>query len=330
MRIAIVSGLYNCEKYIEKCLESMLNQTYKDIEIVLVNNASIDKTYEIAQAYKNKYSDIITLYSTEQKLGTGGSRDKALELTSAEYVCFVDCDDYLSLDYVEEMVKVAKSNNFPDIVFSSFQKVALNGKAKYRRRFKDETRALVQSIAPWGKMYKREFLERNQLRFRNMVFGEDIVFAADVYLANPTLAIENVSRGYYWLDNPLSTSHKELRNFPEGVLETSSAFFEYLILKYPDKNDAIGYFAVKYYLWYLLQSGRGVTMREMKLEYEKMFYYLERIFPQWYKEVYLIKHDKRIIKCAVLGSRYLRRSNMLKKFLMIYTKLPMEHLWPSL
>lgn len=71
-------------------------------------------------------------------------------------------------------------------------------------------------------------------------------------------------------------------------------------------------------------------MRKMKLEYEKMFSYLETIFPNWYREKYIIKTDKIIIKNVVSISRFLRRVNMLKILLMLYTKLPMEYFWPSL
>lgn len=330
LKVSFVSGLYNCEKYLAKCLDSMLNQTYDNFEIILVNNASKDNTHYIAKEYESKFEDKIFLYETEQKLGAGGGRQKGLEFATGDYICIIDCDDYVAPDYLEKMCECAVTNNYPDIVMTKFQKVELCGKVKYVRKFKNSKQAVVQSVAPWAKMYKREYLEKNKLIFRNMVFGEDVIFSAEVYLTNPTAVLEERGNGYFWLENPVSTSHTELRNFPKGVLKSSKEYFEYMLTKYPDRQKELCYFVTKYYLWYLLQSGRGVQAGKMIEEYNRMFAFVETVFPQWYKNKYVVKEDKGMIKLAVLGAGLLRRLGILKMFLKFYTKLPMEKLWPSL
>lgn len=330
MKISFVSGLYNCEKFMEKCINSLLEQSHIDYEIILISNASVDNTYLLAKKYKDLYRDKIILYNTEKKLGAGGSRKKGMEFATGDYICFIDCDDYVSTDYIERMVKCAKLNDYPDIVISSFQKVDLHGCVRYRRTFQNEKQALVQSIAPWGKMYKREYLIKNSLNFRNVKFGEDIIFSAEVYLTKPRVALETDGRGYFWVENPKSTSHTELRNFPKGVLETSREYFLYMMKKYPEQKKELEYFVVKYYLWYLLQSGRNVDAKLMKEEYNKMFKAVDELCPNWFKNKYIVKEDRNIIRLAVTGSRWLKRMGMLQAFLVIYTKLPMEKLWPSL
>lgn len=330
MKVSFISGLYNCENYLEKCIESLLHQTYADFEIILINNASVDNTYSIANKYKELYKEKIILYNTEEKLGAGGSRQKGMEYATGEYICFIDCDDYVSNDYIERMIRCAELNNFPDIVISNFQKVDLHDNVKYIRTFNNEQQALVQSIAPWAKMYKKSYLEKNNLYFRNMKFGEDVIFSAEIYLTQPSVALECEGKGYFWLENPTSTSHTELRNFPEGVLKTSREYFGYMINKYPEQQEELCYFVVKYYLWYLLQSGRNVNSKLMREEYTKMFTFVDEIFPDWWKRKFILKEDRRIIKWAVKGSRILKKINLLKVFFMIYAKLPMEKLWPSL
>lgn len=328
IKISFISGLYNCEHYLSKCLNSMLGQSYTDFEIILVNNASKDNTSKIARKYKDNNN--IILYETSEKLGAGGSRQKGLEFATGDYICIVDCDDYISYDYLERMCKCAISNNFPDIVITNFQKIEKNGKIKYVRCFNNPKQALVQSVAPWAKMYKREYLQNNNLIFRNIEFGEDIIFSSEVYLTNPTVYLENKGKGYFWTENPLSTSHTELRNFPKGVLNSSKNYFEYMLKKYSNKQNEICYFMTKYYLWYLLQSGRNVNIQKMEEEYNKIFTFVEGVFPLWYKSNFVVKEDKFIIKMAVTGSRWLRRFNLLQIFLKLYTKLPMEKFWPSL
>lgn len=330
LKISFISGLYNCEKYLARCLDSMLCQTYDNFEIILVNNASKDNTHQIAKEYESKHKDKIFLYETDQKLGAGGGRQKGMEFATGDYICIIDCDDHVSPDYLEKLCECAVANHYPDIVMTGFQKVALNGTVKYVRKFKNSKQAVVQSVAPWAKMYKREYLERNKLIFRNMAFGEDVIFSAEVYLTDPTTALENKGCGYFWLENPTSTSHTELRNFPRGVLSGSKEYFQYMRVQYPDRENELCYFMTKYYLWYLLQSGRGVLPSRMVKEYRKMFSFVETVFPDWYNNKYLIKEDKIMIKLAVMGARLLKRLGMLKGFLKLYTRLPMERLWPSL
>lgn len=329
MKISVISGLYNCEKHLKKCLDSLLCQTYDDYEIILVNNASTDKTLQIARAYQSRHPAKIQVYHTDEKLGAGGSRAKGMELAKGDYLCFVDCDDYVSSDYLERMSCCAKKNHSPDIVITYFQKVGMDGKRKYARAYRNEKIALVQSIAPWAKMYKKEYLLKNHLSFQNMPFGEDVLFAAEAYLAHPVVALER-SSGYFWLDNPASASHIELRHFPEGVVESSACYFARLLHGYPSQKGLVCYFAVKYYLWYLLQSGRGAPMGMMKQECESACRAMGRLFPGWERETGLLREDRGVVKIAVFWGRVFKRCGCLTGLLMAYAKLPMEKLWPRL
>lgn len=332
-KVSIISGVYNAEKFLDKCLESIIKQTYKNIEIILINNASVDGSQAIINKYIEKYPNKIISFETSDKLGAGGSRAKGLEFASGDYICFIDCDDTVCTNYIEEMIKVANKNNYPDIIYCNFQKVNEKEQVKYIRKFSNENEALLQSIAPWAKIYKKSFLDNNELSFRNIPFGEDVIFSAEVFLNRPSGAFCDLV-GYYWLDNPNSTSHTEIRNFPKNTIEIAGEYFKYMLEKYKGKEEYICYFMVKYFIWYLLQSGRGVSIKSMRKEYVEVINFLERVFPKWYKKKFnrlmYVNEDRNIIRIAISGVKLLRRLRLSKVFFELYSKLPMEKLWPSL
>lgn len=332
-KVSIISGVYNAEKYLEGCLTSLVKQTYPNIEIILINNASIDSSQVIIDSYKEKFPEKIIAIETTEKLGAGGSRAKGLEYSTGEYICFVDCDDTIDTNYISSLMKVVEQENQPDIIYCNFQKVDIKGNIKYIRKFKNINEALLQSIAPWAKIFKKDYLDYYKLTFRNVPFGEDVIFSAEVYLTRPSIALCDIV-GYSWLDNPNSTSHTEIRNFPENTIGVASDYFNYMLEKYDYQEDYLSYFMTKYVVWYLLQSGRGVRISIMKQEYEKAFSFLEGIFPKWYKfnfgKLKDVKSERKEVRIALFMIRLLRRLRLSKLFFEVYTKLPMEKLWPSL
>lgn len=330
LKISFISGLYNCESTIVKCINSLISQLYSNIEIVLVVNASYDRTEEIAKNYEEKYPNIIKVIVTKEKLGCGGSRSKGMELATGDYVCFVDCDDYISKDYILEMVRFAKKMNFPDIVIVPFTKVDESEKEYYTRIYKDQKEAIMQSIAPWGKMFKRNYIQDKEIMIPNIPFGEDIALAAEIYLSKPQVALHMGSERYFWVNHLNSTSHTELRHFPNGVLNISKQYFEYLKRKYPKNNNEICYFMTKYYVWYLLQSGRNTKIKEMRREAVKAVKILEEQDKNWYKKKIKLNGERKIVLFAIGLFKLLRKIRVHIFALEIYAKLPMERLWPSL
>ena len=151
----------------------------------MIVNASKDKSKEIVKQYEKKYPEKIRAFYTEEKLGAGGSRKFGLSNAAGEYICFVDCDDVLEKDAIKKMMYTAEKKQNGDLIICDFQKFNNDGKILYKRKFKNEKKALIQSVAPWAKLYRKDFLEKKELTFRNVPFGEDVLFTTDLYLANP-------------------------------------------------------------------------------------------------------------------------------------------------
>ncbi len=331
MKVSIVCGVYNSKKYLEKCINSMLRQSYKDIEIILVVNSSTDGSADIVKNFEKEHPQVIHAFYTDEKLGAGGSRQFGLEHSTGEYVCFVDCDDELKPDYVLYMAGIMSAHDI-DIVVCNFEKVDENGRTLYVRKYKDSFSALVQSVAPWGKMFRKEYLRRNEMTLRNIPFGEDIIFTVEVYMTNPKVELCNYV-GYIWRDNPESTSHTELKGFPQETFEKSSEYFEYIRKKYSGKlrnAEMLDYFIYKYYIWYLLQSGRKVEMNSMRNEYDRVFGYMKK--NKLRRKLLLggVKGERYIVRAVLLGIAIMEKMHLSKAFFVFYSQSFLGKFWPSL
>ena len=107
--ISIIVPVYNVEKYIVRCLESILSQTYKNIEVIIVNDGSVDKSGEICERYAKKDNRIKLINKSNG--GLSDARNKGIDQANGIYITFVDSDDYISQNYVEILYKLIKENN---------------------------------------------------------------------------------------------------------------------------------------------------------------------------------------------------------------------------
>lgn len=119
--ISVIIPCYNVEKYIDKCVESVLNQTYKNFEIILVDDCSTDNTFKIIKKYEKKY-DNITVIKNESNKGAGYSRNNAIKYAKYDLISFIDSDDYLEDNYYEEMLRTMKKDQADVVVCDIFIK----------------------------------------------------------------------------------------------------------------------------------------------------------------------------------------------------------------
>ena len=122
--ISVIVPVYNVEKYLSQCLDSIINQTYKNIEIILINDMSTDKSKEICEQYAKKDSRI-KLINKSTNSGASDSRNLGIENCQGEYITFVDSDDYIDYNFIESLYEVAKNEN-ADIVVGEFYRFVEN------------------------------------------------------------------------------------------------------------------------------------------------------------------------------------------------------------
>lgn len=176
-KISVIVPVYNVENYIEKCLETLVNQTLKDIEIILVNDGSKDRSIDIINRFIKQYPDKI-VYLEKENGGLSDARNFGIPHAKGEYIAFLDSDDYVEKDMYENMYELAKKEN-SDMVECDFywqypDKLKKDEGTIYHG--KNEMIEKVRVVA-WNKLIKREILEKNpEVRFPKGLRYEDVEF----------------------------------------------------------------------------------------------------------------------------------------------------------
>ena len=194
MKYSVIIPVYNVEKYIDRCLKSIISQNYDDLEIIVVDNGSTDSSGSICDTYANEYSNI-SVYHIENH-GVGSARNFGLSKARGEFIYFVDSDDYLVgnlfADFADKLVSdldlvvFSYYNSFEeDLTEKSRTEKSLPFKGSYDKDgFINIFKELFLSdmlYTVWNKIYRREFLLENNLSFEQYELGEDVRFNLDVY-----------------------------------------------------------------------------------------------------------------------------------------------------
>ena len=123
IEVSVVVPIYNVEKYLRQCLESLVNQNFDDYEIILINDGATDNSMKIAQEFEDKYKNIKLL--SKKNAGLGAARNTGMKYVTGKYVLFVDSDDYVSPEYISELYNVINRED-SDIVICSHEKIYEN------------------------------------------------------------------------------------------------------------------------------------------------------------------------------------------------------------
>ena len=178
IRFSIITAAYNIEDYIQRAIKSVENQTFKNFELIIVNDGSIDNTRDKILEMQSKYDNIIYL---EHKINkkAGGARNSALKIAKGEYIVFLDGDDYLASDDVLEKLDKVIGNDKTDVIYLGFK---IEGDREELVIPTPETCTKTYKAAidvypnPWSKCWRREYLAENDIKFPEGRFYEDLLF----------------------------------------------------------------------------------------------------------------------------------------------------------
>ena len=224
-QVSIIVPAYNAEKTIEKCLDSLFNQTLKEIEIIVINDCSKDSTLKILKKYKNK----IKLIDNKKNLGPAGSRNKGLDVAQGKYIGFVDADDWVAPNMYELMS--SKMNDEVDLVACSRINVTKSGEKPIINKNKDTDAKAFTKTSNYNcdKLFKREIIEKHHLRLPEQYsYAEDFAFGIRYkYYANKMCILEE-PLSYYLADREGSITNSYKRNLLNiiKVLEDMLDFFK--------------------------------------------------------------------------------------------------------
>ena len=190
-KVSIIVPVYGVEKYIDKCLDSLVKQSLKEIEVIVVNDGTKDNSQKIIDKYVKKYPDKIKSYIKENG-GQGSARNYGLKKASGEYIGYVDSDDFVEKDMYKKLYNKAKENNY-DIVVCGNYNVSEDYQNKNIDAFINNYNTDLENIffgkmAVWNKIYKRDILIKNKLEFKEKVWYEDLAFTLKAIMNSNTFA----------------------------------------------------------------------------------------------------------------------------------------------
>lgn len=224
--ISIIVPVYNVEKYIKKCLESLTMQTYKNIEILIVDDGTKDDSIKIAKEFEKNDNRIKIL--SKLNGGLSDARNFGLNIACGEYVFFVDSDDWLELNACEMLIKDMESLKV-DIVIGRtkvhknekiyYLDYNLNDHIKYGFKIngldflKEQLKENQMHMVVWNKLYKREFIIKHNLYFEKSLLHEDEDWTPRVFMKNPKIVIsDTVVYNYLIRENSITQSSDRKKN----------------------------------------------------------------------------------------------------------------------
>lgn len=299
-KVSVIVPVYNVEKYIDKCLESLVNQTLKDIEIIIVNDGSTDNSIKIIEEYKEKYKNKI-IYLEKENGGLSDARNYGIPYAKGEYIAFLDSDDYVDKKMYEKLYNKAIENN-SDIVECDFywkypNKLILDTRSEYKNINDMITNGRV---VVWNKIYKRNLIMDKNIMFTKGVRYEDIEFFYKIIPEINRLDYIKETLVYY-VQRESSISKKQSEKNEDIFIVLDNVINYYKENKiYDNYKDEIEYMYVRYLLassFLRIVKIKDKNVRERLLN--KTIDSIYTTFPNWKKNK-VLKKDKTLKNIYIL------------------------------
>ncbi|MBQ3039774.1 MAG: glycosyltransferase family 2 protein [Alphaproteobacteria bacterium] len=208
-KVSVIVPCYNVSPYIERCLDSLVNQTLKDIEIICVDDCSTDSTLEKLECYEAKESRVKLIKLTKNS-GVAIARNAGIDIATGEYIGFVDPDDYVDLDYYEKLYNQAQVTG-SDVTVANIKELHLNGSVKLFTKWLQSVgrNKLEFNYTLWCAIYKTEFIRKNKIyNPAGVITSQDTVFVIKcAVLANKIAIIPDTYYNYIRVEDSLSSEY---------------------------------------------------------------------------------------------------------------------------
>ena len=257
--VSIILPVYNAQSHLERCIGSILAQTYRDLELIILNDGSKDQSLPVCEAFRAKDSRILLV--DKDNSGVSDTRNLGLKLAGGKYIQFVDSDDHIAPDYTQHLVTAAEQNH-ADLVIAPYKKVIPAGVSKpeqvleqlqddlgvmsvarppevreygflpagiydkdtFALRLMDKPASYFYSVL-WNKLYRRDILTGNDIRFTSELrWAEDLVFNMQ-YIQYAQTFVSIAAPGYFYVQNPQSICHTQIN--PATLVQNKVQTFRY-------------------------------------------------------------------------------------------------------
>lgn len=312
-KVSVIVPIYNVEKYLEKCINSLLSQTLEDIQIILVNDGSKDNSGNIAREYeKNNKNRVI--YVEKENGGLSDARNYGLKYATGDFIAFLDSDDYIEKNAYEEMYNKAIEENADyvecDFIWEFPNKIRVDKQYPYKN--KKEMLSFVRVVA-WNKLIKRQLITDNNLEFPKGLRYEDVEFTYKLIpFVNKFAYVDKPFIHYVQREGSIANVQNERTAEIFTVLDNVIEFYKKNNI-YEEYRDELEYNYARYLLCSSLKRMckiKDKTIREKLLT--ESWERLNLNFPNWKENV--------ILKTVNIGkNKYMRTVN--KSTYKIYSKI---------
>lgn len=301
-KLSIIVPVYGVEKYIDKCLNSLVKQSLKEIEIIVVNDGTKDNSQKIIDKYVKKYPDKIKSYIKENG-GQGSARNYGLKKTTGEYIGYVDSDDFIEKDMYKKLYNKAKEDNY-DIVVCGNYNVSEDYKTKNIDTFINNYNTDLENIffgkmAVWNKIYKRDILIKNKLEFKEKVWYEDLAFTLKAIMNSNTFAFIDEPLYDYLIREGSTMNNSNVKRNLE-ILEAFDDILSYI--KHNKKEeyfDKVEFLAIDHiYISAIVRILKANADNKIKKEtVNELICYMNKNFPNYKNNKYIntLSRNRKII-----------------------------------
>ena len=322
IKLSIIVPCYKVEKYLPRCLDSLVNQTLDGVEAICINDGSPDNCLKILKQYHKKYGEKIVIIDKNNE-GVWKGRMDGIKKARGEFIGFVDSDDYVALDFAEKLYRAAKKEK-ADISCCGFDRIDMDTEKLYSRemtKFKHKSFDIQKNpgllleinTAPWNKIYKTELLKKMHDLENIPKVLDDMMFLQLIFINSKKITFINDSLVYYMVrkDSIINTVKKELiPGVYEAMKEVRSIYEKEnpTMLNYVDAN-AFLHLGISF--MYRLSEDKNLDFNQALVENTK---FLNEYFPKWNKNEYITR-------------KYIKNNNGTNKKLYIVKKVYDFHMF---
>lgn len=312
--ISIIVPIYNAENYLNKCINSLINQTKQELEFILVNDGSTDSSEEIIKTYKDKRIK----YFKNPNQGIGKTRNFGIEKATGKYIMFLDSDDYLREDACQRLYDKAEEEKL-DLVICNFYR--LEDETNIREeilipKFKDTTLKenkdllLKVNLAPWNKLYKSTLLKKNKIKFVENLKYEDAPFVIEAMDKANKIGQVTECLNYYIIHKNSETTVRDKKIL--DIIEIVDMIRKYFS-KRKEFTETVDKLSVRILTNYTIQQ-RVQQDKEVGIRFiDRAFKYMKENIPDYKNNKYY--ENRGFLKRTIEKNEYLT-----KLYINIYNK----------
>lgn len=303
MKISVIMPIYNAEKYLNKCIQSVIDQTYTNWELIAIDDGSKDSSFFILSEFAVKDSRIKG--ETKKNEGPGVTRNRALDKATGDYVVFLDADDYIEPDYFKLLKERVEIENADVVFIDVFQETPDGRLIKYEKMssFKSDCRkdmigCQMTGYMPWGgwrKAASRSLIEKHHLRYTAQAVGEEAIFSFE--LLRHAKKISFIEKNLYHYINHSGSQSKTKNSTWETTLEKMKEHLEKEGIR-EEYDDCLNAFAFTVLISWLLRNSKKMSIHRCLSFFKGKVKEFETVYG-WEIESRYMRKEVRILKPVV-------------------------------